>query len=250
MRVVERGEMGRRNRENWLTYEVGGAPVWMMILAAFVIAGVAVFALTRPPEPEYVAQPRETPSETHSPTASAAIEPVEMVVVGDSLSESNSPDFTAGDIGDGSWVYYAATGGVEFAGGWAEGGATSGAQAEVVEPAAGDVLVVGLGTNDNGQQLSFDETASNLESIAATIGIQRVVVLAIPPREDELAVTTTAFNAALESLARENGWEYLDAAASVRDGDAWASGMTSDGIHFTTEAAQIIGDVVHDYLAP
>ena len=93
--------MGRRTRnyDFWLTREYGGAPVWMLIGVALVLVGVAWLALTRPPEPEYVAQPRETPSETPSPTPTATV-PLHPVVA----------DFREWVAADSATTYFIAAG--------------------------------------------------------------------------------------------------------------------------------------------
>src|SRR5690625_7579093 len=67
---------------------------------------------------------------------------VRMVAVGDSITAADSPDFAAGDLGPGSWVWHVVGRDVAFAGGWAVWGATTAVMAAGVEARDGDVLVV------------------------------------------------------------------------------------------------------------
>ncbi|WP_162197270.1 SGNH/GDSL hydrolase family protein [Demequina pelophila] len=188
-----------------------------------------------------------------APTTDAAS--IRLAVVGDSLSAGFSRDFSAGDIDGSSWVPYALGGGgggdgdgdgVSFAGGTAVPGATAPQQLARAEPVDADVLVLALGTNDLAWRLPFEETAGALVDIAATVGAPRVMLLAIPPIEPEISPTTPVYNRQLRRLAADRGWEFVDAPAPVRDGDAWAPGATTDGVHYTLESARLVGATVGD----
>lgn len=234
--------MGRRtrNHEFWLTREFGGAPVWMMILAAFVVAGVAVFAMTRPPEPEYVAQPRETPSETASPTPSAEPMPVALFI-GDSYTDG------AGATDDTSrWTTLVS---VEL--GWAEVnygfGGTGYATALVgevctrdecpaypgaVELAAGempDVIVVSGGRNDSADMVAFQAGVdATFEALAATFPGVPVVVTS-PLWDDDPAPDDLAQKAEIvEAAAASAGATYLDLGQPLF---GHAEYVIDDGIH-------------------
>ncbi len=173
-----------------------------------------------------------------------ASSPLRLAVVGDSLSVGLSPDFTAEDLDESSYVYWALGDDVVLAGGTAEPGATSLQQRDRARAVAADVLVLALGTNDLAWGLSFDETAAALVDIEGIVGAPRVLLLSIPPLEPELGPTTPVFNRRLRRLAADQGWEFVDAAAAVRDGDAWAAGMTTDGVHYTVEAARAVGEAL------
>lgn len=219
-------------------------PPWWGIVA--LVVGTVAFAVLLPlalnqPEPPSFAAP--------AAAATTEAEPIRVAVVGDSISEANSDDFDAGDVGDGSWVRYAAGDGLAFAGGHAVGGETTGQLLDGVTAVPSDVLVMLAGTNDSGQRIPFDTTAANLQQIAATVGAPRVVLSAIPPR-DEAPEVAVEFNARLQEFAASQGWEFIDPMSGVRDGDRYATGMTEDGIHPTSAAAQIIGAAVHAYLIP
>ncbi len=147
-----------------------------------------------------------------------------IVVVGDSLAVGDSTAFTPAGLGRGSFVHAALGTDVVLVGGTAVPGATSLQQAARTTPAAADVLVLALGTNDLAWRLDFAQTADALEEIARVVDAPRVLVLAVPPLAPELQPTTAEFNRALRRLAASRGWEFLDAPAAVRVGDGWAPG--------------------------
>lgn len=171
-----------------------------------------------------------------------------VAVVGDSLSFGNSTSFTADGLGDESYVRWAFTDGIGLAGGTAVPGATSVQQAARVVPVDADALVLALGTNDLAWGLPFEETSGALAQIAATVGAPRVLLLSIPPLDYGQEVDVAGFNRRLEALAAEQGWEYVDATAPVREGDGWAPGMTTDGVHYTVEAARAVGESLREAL--
>ena len=171
-----------------------------------------------------------------------------VAVVGDSLSFGNSTSFTADGLGDESYVRWAFTDGIGLAGGTAVPGATSVQQAERVVPVDADALVLALGTNDVAWGLPFAQTAGALEEIAATVGAPRVLLLSIPPLDYGQEVDVAGFNRRLEALAADQGWEFVDATAPVREGDGWAPGMTIDGVHYTVDAARAVGEKLREAL--
>ncbi|TDS82643.1 SGNH/GDSL hydrolase family protein [Nesterenkonia aurantiaca] len=179
-----------------------------------------------------------------------AAEPTRVAVVGDSNTEMNSPDFAAGQIGDGSWASTVLSHGYRFAGGWAVAGSTSVQQAEGLEDVEGaDVLLVMTGTNDLAQGVPFDQTAPSLDAIVAKAPADRVVVLAIPPRDQETTPSNSEFNHALQDLAEDRGWEFFDGHEFLRSPDGgFVEGTTTDGVHLTTGAQEQFGEAVVEYL--
>ncbi len=149
--------------------------------------------------------------------------PLTLAVVGDSISEADSRDFSAGLLGRASWVSHAVGDGIRFAGGWAVSGALTSQMARGARSVEADVLVMLAGTNDVYRGLPFDACAANLRSIAATVGAPRVVVSTIPPIDFEPMLVTT-YNQQLEDLAAASGWEFVDAMAGIRQGDRFADG--------------------------
>jgi lysophospholipase L1-like esterase len=172
---------------------------------------------------------------------------IALAVVGDSISEADSPDFSAGRLGPGSWVSAAVGGQIRFAGGWAVSGALTSQMARGAWRVPADVLVILAGTNDVARGIPFPMCAANLRSVAATIGVGRVVVSSIPPMDlaPELA---TAYNDRLRGLAATEGWEFVDAMAGVRAGARFADGMSFDGIHPTVAAATVIGAAIRAHV--
>lgn len=174
-----------------------------------------------------------------------------LAVVGDSNTEMDSSDFAAGRIGEGSWVTTVLSAGCRFAGGWAVAGSTSVQQAEGLDEVEGaDVLLMMTGTNDLARGVPFEQTARSLETIVAKAPAERVVILAIPPRDQETTPTSSEFNQALQGVAEDRGWEYFDGHEFLRSPDGgFVEGMTNDGLHLTTEAQEQFGEAVVEYLS-
>ncbi len=180
-------------------------------------------------------------------TIVARMVPLTLAVVGDSISEADSHDFSAGRLGEASWVRHAVGDGVRFAGGWAVSGAVTAEMARYARPVPADVLVILAGTNDVYRGVPFATCAANLRSIAEAVGAGRVVVSAIPPIDVEPELVT-AYNRQLQDFATESGWEFVDAMTGIRQGDRFADGMSDDGVHPTVRAAEAIGAAVGEYL--
>ena len=168
-------------------------------------------------------------------------DPLRVAVVGDSLSFGDSTAFAQDGLGPGSFVFWALGDDAVLAGGTAVPGATSVEQAARVTPVEADALILALGTNDLWRGLPFARTAEALTQIAAAVPAPRVVLLSVPPMDEDFRQDTAGFNRQLRRLAGEQGWEFVDAAAAVRDGDAWAAGATSDGVHYTESGARAVG---------
>jgi len=182
-----------------------------------------------------------------SPSATA--EPLRIAAVGDSITQGNSPDFSAGKIGNGSWVSYALGDGITFAGGWALGGVPTQAMVNNVTAYLDvDVLVLLAGVNDYGTRVPFSETTENFDTIVGTVAPQKVLVSTVPPRDADPALAV-AYNEKLQELASTRGWSFVDGTAGVRgDDDKYLPGLTKDGVHPTAEAAEIIGTDVREAL--
>jgi len=247
--------MGKKRRRHqyqqgsFWRQEVGGAPYWFLAAAALALVGFGAFVAVsyEAPASNATSTPRATPTaESHAPEL-----PRTVAVVGDSNTEVDSPDFASGDIGTGSWVHtLLSQGGYAVAGGWADGGTTSIAQAEGLTPVPDpDVLLVMTGTNDLGLGLPFEQTATSLQAMADKAPADRVVLLAIPPRDAETDPSSADFNASLQQLAADRGWDFFDGLQFLRaPGGGFVDGMTSDGVHLTREAQIQFGQTVRDYL--
>ncbi|MDQ0677303.1 lysophospholipase L1-like esterase [Arthrobacter pascens] len=151
-------------------------------------------------------------------------------------------------VGAGSWFTYACVDGVEFAGGWAEGGAGTNAMAASARPVVSDVLVVLAGTNDAANGVPFEESARNISAILQAASAKRVVVSAIPPL-GEAPWIAESFNAQVLAFVQQNGWTWVDGMAGVRTVDGvFAEGMTIDRVHPTEGAARIIGETIREVI--
>lgn len=227
--------------------------VWkyVALIAAVLVVGVLVVAaLVRP-----TSTPMGDESAAPAPTE-ALTQPVpepdaeDVVVVGDSNTVADSPDFNEGQIGDESWVSALLDDQYQFAGGWARGGSTSIQQAEGVSVVEGaEVLLVMTGTNDLSQGVPFDQTAASLDEIAEKAAAERVVLLAIPPRDEETTPSSVEFNQDLQALAEDRGWDYFDGLEFLRSSDGgFVEATTTDGVHLTPDAQQQFGETVAEYL--
>lgn len=192
------------------------------------------------------ADPGGTGGSTPDPTRASS--PLRVAVVGDSLSFGDSATFTQDGLGEESYLRWALGDDAVLAGGTAVPGATSLHQVERAEPVAADVLILALGTNDLAWGLPFEDSEAALTQIVATVGVERVLLLSIPPVDPAYGLDATAYNRQLRRLAHDQDWEWVDATAAVRDGRDWAPGMTSDGIHYTVAGAQAVGAAVGDAL--
>ncbi|HHV22383.1 MAG TPA: hypothetical protein GXZ30_12760 [Propionibacterium sp.] len=166
--------------------------------------------------------------------------PTQIYAVGDSITEGDSANFLEGEYGARSWVNYVDPQ-IVVTGGWARGGATTDDMAENVVPAPeANTLVLLAGSNDLATDVPFETTRANLERIVATVGVDEVVLSAIPPRDmDPQGVVQ--FNQQLKGVAQANDWRFVDPLDGVREGDRYARGMTEDGIHPTPAGAERLG---------
>ncbi|MGI9822851.1 SGNH/GDSL hydrolase family protein [Agromyces sp. Marseille-Q5079] len=179
-----------------------------------------------------------------SPGASAVAAAGRFAAVGDSITDADSPDFAAGDLGAASWATYVVDDGFAFAGGWAEWGATTAMMADAVGPIQADVLVVLAGTNDVAFGIPFDDSAANLDRIIDTVAIEDVVVVSIPPM-DALPDGAEDYNERLHDLADDRGWRFVDASAGLRTADGrYGEGMSSDGLHPSVDGAKVLGEAI------
>lgn len=174
--------------------------------------------------------------------------PVTFAAVGDSITDADSADFAGLQVGDTSWVHFAAGAGPQFVGGWARGGAEAETMARHVAPVRADVLVIIAGTNDTAHRVPFAVTARYLLAIVRTVGAGRVIVSAIPPQDATPAVAVE-FNRRLEPFVKAQGWAFVDAMVGVRDHDRYAVGMTRDGTHPDARGARIIGAALAEAIA-
>jgi lysophospholipase L1-like esterase len=179
-----------------------------------------------------------------SPEASAVAAFGRFAAVGDSITDADSPDFAAGDLGAASWAMYVVDDGFALAGGWAEWGATTAMMADSVGPVEADALVVLAGTNDVAFGIPFEDSAANLDRIIDVVGIEDVVVVSIPPM-DALPAGAEAYNERLDDLARDRGWRFVDASAGLRTADGrFREGMSFDGLHPSAEGARVLGEAI------
>ncbi len=187
-------------------------------------------------------EPAAAPSPTPIATPSTPAEPprTSVVVVGDSLSAGDGFDAIPQDPG--SWTMFLEEH-LVVTGGWARNGATTATMADNLELSRGDVLVVMGGTNDAVRSVPVDETRRSVERIVEKVQTDGVIICAIPPLSSEPAAAAK-INTALEELANEKGWLWLDPWQLYRDGDDWTSGASLDGLHAGLPAYRSAGLVI------
>lgn len=228
--------MGQREKFQWRTRN------WGLAILALMTLLVAVLAFT-----PYRSEPTVAGGSTafsDSLSSTKAEGEVAFTVVGDSITEADSPNLLGAVPGPASWVYYAESADADFVGGWAGPGATTDDMVRSFVPLPADVLVIVAGTNDSGLDIPFERVAENLTSIAESAGTDRVILSSIPPHEGQ-SESITRFNAELRQLAKREDWEWVDAAAELRDGSAYAEGLSADGVHPNPLGAERFGKALH-----
>jgi lysophospholipase L1-like esterase len=204
------------------------------------------------------ANPTSQPSPDTTGAAGPAGDPttppqhLRVVVVGDSITEMDSPNFEAGVIGPNSWASYVQDSDATVVGGWAHAGATTAdmlAALDATSPLEADVLVIMAGNNDVDQHLSTAEILDSLKQIAGMVQADRVVLSTLAPEDASVASAIQEVNSELPALAQEQGWQLVDPMQDVRDGEEhYLPGMTDDGVHPSSPAAGIVGRALHGAL--
>lgn len=173
--------------------------------------------------------------------AEPEVPPVTFAAVGDSITAWN--DYA----GVNQLTWPVATGAdTVLVGGWAKGGANLALMAANVQPVDADVLVIMAGTNDLGDRWGtpMESRLQSIRSIAAAVGAPRVILSAVAPMDGHLP-WVTAHNTALRDLAATEGWTFVDPWEPITATNGnYAEGATTDGVHPTWVAAQIIGDTL------
>jgi lysophospholipase L1-like esterase len=137
----------------------------------------------------------------------------------------------------------------EFAGGWAKGGASTQLMRDSVSAVDADVLVVIAGTNDT-SRVPFATSADNIKAIVAKVGVKRVIISSIAPRDANPDVAAS-YNAQLEPFVTAQGWEYVDAWAGVRtSNNQYSPAMTGDGVHPTEPAVKLLSAAIAKQIKP
>ncbi|MFF2493494.1 SGNH/GDSL hydrolase family protein [Agromyces sp. NPDC058064] len=219
-----------------------GARAFAVVISVAAGVGLAACSPSGGSGPQGATGPAETSPSTDATAPSAAT--TSFAVVGDSITDANSPDLAGGELGSESWVTSAVEAGLDFAGGWAEWGATTAFMADSVSAYDADVLVVLAGTNDLAFGVPFDASAANLDRIVERVGIADVVVSSIPPA-DAFPAAAVEYNERLGALADDRGWRFVDASADLRTVDGrFADGMSYDGLHPSEQGARALGEAI------
>jgi lysophospholipase L1-like esterase len=181
------------------------------------------------------------------------VDPVGLEVYGDSLTVADSAAFQDGMTGPQSWVHHLPSHGVRMAGGSGRWGATAhDILAQYLQPGArADLLVLFLGTNDlaagpagaaEGLAVRHGDFVAALERIVERQGYppERVVIVAVGPRNGGAAAPVEQWNRLTERAVAERGWHLLDPWPGLRTaGNRYADpSLTTDGLHLDTAGAE------------
>jgi lysophospholipase L1-like esterase len=111
-----------------------------------------------------------------------------------------------------------------------------------------DVLFVLGGTNDLGLGISGSATIANLRAIVVAAKARKiqVILLLVPPDQwSSMAPKIDSLNRAIVTLANSQRVTYVDIHAPLTNssGTYWAK-YTSDGLHFSNLAAQVVANTI------
>lgn len=166
-------------------------------------------------------------------------------VYGDSISQGDSSNLSAGDTGPTSWVHHlGGPEGMRFVGGFAQGG--EGAETirdYIVGQHSSDVVIYEIGTNDLRRGVSWDEWAEHTLRFheEAAIGDDLFALVLIGPMDDRSADVIAEWNDRTRELASEQGWAVLDPWDGLRDDEnRWVPGMAADAVHPNKGGAQVL----------
>lgn len=209
-----------------------------LLVLATVAAVTAVWWSMRQPAPEVAV------SEVEQFEYQADTRPT-VEVYGDSISQGDSSNLSAGDTGPTSWVHHlGGPDGLRFVGGFAQGG--EGAETirdYIVGQHTADVVIYEIATNDFRRGLSWDEWAEQTMRFheEAAIGDDLFAVVLIGPMDDRSAEAIAEWNDRTRELADEQGWAVLDPWDGLRDADnRWVPGMAADAVHPNKSGAQVL----------
>jgi lysophospholipase L1-like esterase len=205
-----------------------------VLIAAVVVSGLTGATVAPPPPTHFKASP-----------AVVQAAPVTFASEGDSISalyDNNKKTIWW------SWVRDAvARGGLKYVGVYMRAGAATPELASKAVPTRATVMVVMAGTNDVSQNLPTSRTLANVTAIFAKTGATHKVLSAIAPRNQDHTAQTLALNAALQQLAYERGWTFVDPWVSVRaTNGTYKPGTNADRLHPTPATGQIVGQILHD----
>lgn len=181
---------------------------------------------------------------TVTPHTVAAPAPIQFASAGDSISALADNN---GKIIWWSWVRDAVgDGGLKYVGVYMRAGADTAMLAAHAAPTKAAVMVVLAGTNDVSQGVDPNLTMRNINRIFADSQTPHRVLVAIPPRNLDHVVQTTALNVIMARYAAAEGWVFVDPWTTVREPDGtWAPGTSSDKLHPSVATGQVVGAIMN-----
>jgi hypothetical protein len=203
------------------------------------------------------AAPTEPTEPTDPTTPGDTSNPVRVGIIGDSNTNGHKGNLVTG-IAEG-WAYIAQTNGfIEFAGGWANSGATSFRMSQYTpDLSAAEAIVIMAGTNNlseentkgNGGELDPVIWLRDIKAIIAKAKNTKVLILAIPPF-NVYAPQAKRANVLMANMAASNGWDFLDPWIPYRTADGkWVEGAgQKDAIHAEKATYAGVGKSVETFL--
>jgi hypothetical protein len=169
---------------------------------------------------------------------------ISFAAVGDVLTDWQAPEGSSPT----SWVAYAGTAPVRFAGGYAQAGLDAAVLAGRVQPVNADVLVILTGVTDLRFGSANDSIELGLQRIASRVGAEHVLLSSIPPVRGQIEATVQ-FNDWLARVAYRHGWSFVDAGGAVRTPDCkYRPGLSIHGLRPNAEGARLIGEAIRSAL--
>ncbi|WP_168627351.1 SGNH/GDSL hydrolase family protein [Cryobacterium sp. BB307] len=179
------------------------------------------------------------------PAATADDGSLTFAAVGDSITAWDPP-YNSDPLN--SWITTAVGDDLQLGGGWALSGARLELMLASVKPTDADVLVVMAGTNDVRHTTPVEDRLARLAAVIEMIGIDEVVIAAIPPLDSD-PVGARVWNDALSAYATAHGITHIDPWRTLRSLDnSWVEGASADGIHPSHSAAAAAGMAIRNEL--
>lgn len=178
-----------------------------------------------------------------APATSSAADPgvTTFTTLGDSHTTGNFIDFDEGLADGASWTMTARSSERVYVGGWARGGATTSDMLAHAEHRDANWLVLMVGTNDPGHDVSWSQSRRNILDMVEIVGADHVLMSAIPPR-NKVEQRQQTFNGRLHELALEQGFTWINPWGRYRTASGgWIPGDTVDGLHATRAVYRSIG---------
>lgn len=215
----------------------------LLIAALLCLTVLAIGAIVIQSRPAPVTPP-ESDAITYDPGRDTR---PRLAVVGDSISQGDSPAFSRGDTGPRTWVHHLDASALRFVGGSVKGGMTS-KQILAANPndTRADLVVYMLGTNDIRSGITAPQLVDNIAEHHKQSTLQSsatVVVTAIGPIPGLDSDRIRDWNADVKKQSQQERFIFIDPWTDLATPDyQWKKKTyTFDGLHPSTVGAKAQG---------